>query len=100
VRYERERINELLAGPSRCSVRLNAKYLTETLRLHEVYTALPYYWRPYGVAESAPLSSSAIKMRKDRHMALNACVKAQMMLTADNLVEYKAIAYGWTHLRK
>ena len=23
-----------------------------------------------------------------------------MMLTADNLDEYKIIAYGWTHLRK
>jgi len=100
VRCERSKINAILAGPSRCSVRLNAKYLTETLRLHEVYTALPRYWRPYGVAESAPLSAAAVKMCKDRSEALGRLVNSQMMLTGDNLNEFKAIAYGWTHLRK
>jgi hypothetical protein len=84
VRYERPRVNAILAGASRYSERLNAKYLTEALRLSKVYGALP----------SGPATL------KERRKALNAAVKAQMMLSAENNIEFKAIAYGWTHLRK
>jgi hypothetical protein len=45
-------------------------------------------------------SAQAIKLRKERKKALDALVKAQMMLTGANQIEFKAIAYGWTHLRK
>ena len=39
-------------------------------------------------------------MRQQRRKALKTAINAQMMLTADNLDEFKIIAYGWTHLRK
>ena len=103
VRCERSKIDAILAGASRCSARLNAKHLTEALRLYEVYAALPS--SPplrFDEDEDKPRAPSAadIKLRKQRRLALNAAVKAQMMLTADNLAEFQAIAYGWTHLRK
>lgn len=88
LRWERPQVNALLAGASRCSLRLNAKYLTEALALKTVYKNL---------------CSAAIpgeKGRKQRRRALNELVKKQMMLTAHNDIEYKAIAYGWTHLRE
>ena len=104
VRCERSKINALLAGAYRCSARLNAKYLAKALRLHEVYAALPEIRsRRFDEDEDKPRpppSAADIKLRLMRRKALNACVKAQMMLTADNLDEYKIIAYGWTHLRK
>jgi hypothetical protein len=103
VRYERERVNAILAGASRCSERLNAKYLAEALRLYEVYAALPQSRsQRFDEDEDKPPPPSAadIKLRKQRRLALKASVKAQMMLTADNQIEFKAIAYGWTHLRK
>lgn len=105
ARYEQSKINALLAGAYRCSARLNAKYLAKALRLHEVYAALPETpSRCFDEEEEdkprPPPSAADIKLRKQRRKALNACVKAQMMLTADNLDEYKIIAYGWTHLRK
>jgi hypothetical protein len=84
VRYERPRVNAILAGASRYSQRLNAKYLTEALRLNKVYAALP----------SGPATL------KERRKAHKAAVKAHMMLSAENNIEFKAIAYGWTHLRK
>ena len=83
VQYDRPRVNALLGGASRCSQRLNAKYLKETLRLYEVYSAIP----------------TGTAARKERKTALNRFVKSQMMLTAKNNIEFKAIAYGWTHLR-
>ena len=85
VQCERSKIDAILAGASRCSARLNAKYLAEALRRYEVYAALP-----------TPPSSAAINLRNQRHLALKAVVKAQMMLTPDNLAEFQAIAYGWT----
>ena len=104
VRCERSKINALLAGAYRCSARLNAKYLAKALRLHEVYAALPEIRsRRFDEDEDKPRlapSAADIKLRLMRRKALNACIKAQMMLTADNLDEYKIIAYGWTHLRK
>jgi len=101
VRYERERVNAILAGASRCSARLNAKYLTETLRLNEVYMALPLTPSQRFDEDERPVpSAQAIKLRKERKKALDALVKAQMMLTGANQIEFKAIAYGWTHLRK
>jgi len=103
VRYERSRVNALLSGGCiyRYSERLNAKYLTETLRLHEVYFALPRApWRRFDDDESATSSAADIKARLKRQTALNALVKSQMRLTAHNQIEFKAIAYGWTHLRK
>lgn len=103
VRCERSKINAILAGATRCSARLNAKHLTEALRLYEVYAALPSS-PPLRFDEDEdkprPLSAADIKLRKQRRLALKASVKAQMMLTADNLAEFQAIAYGWTHLRK
>ena len=71
-------------GGWRRSSRLNAKHLVEALRLIKVYVALP----------------DGAAARKERRKALEAAVKAQMMLTVDNQIEFKAIAYGWTHLRK
>lgn len=105
VQYERPRINALLAGAYRYSERLNKKYLTKALRLHEVYSALPTapsrrFDDDDEDAPRPPPSAAAIKLRLEKRKALNACIKAQMMLTADNLDEYKIIAYGWTHLRK
>ena len=101
MRYEGSRINALLAGAYRCSARLNKKYLTKALRLYEVYAALPETRSRYFDDDENPPPPSAadIKLRRMRRKALKASVKAQLMLTADNLVEYKAIAYGWTHLR-
>ena len=101
VRYERPQVNALLAGAYRCSVRLNAKYLAKALRLHEIYSALPTApSRRFDDDEEEKPSAADIKLRLMRRKALKACVKAEMMLTADNLVEFKVIAYGWTHLRK
>jgi len=103
VRYERSQVNALLAGAYRCSARLNAKYLTEALRLHEVYAALPEIPSRYfdeDDDEPRPLTAAEIKLRRMRRKALKAAVKAQMMLTPDNQDEFKIIAYGWTHLRK
>jgi hypothetical protein len=101
VRYERERVNAILAGASRCSERLNAKYLAEALRLYEVYAALPTApSRRFDEDEPPPPSAAAINLRLKKRQALKAAIKAQMMLTADNQIEFKAIAYGWTHLRK
>ena len=106
VRYERSQVNALLSGGCiyRYSERLNAKYLTETLRLHDVYCALQRTakntWRRFDDDESATPSSAEIKARLMRQKALNALVKSQMRLTAANQIEFKAIAYGWTHLRK
>jgi hypothetical protein len=104
LRYERERVNALLAGAYRCSARLNAKYLTKALRLHEVYAALPEirsrYFDEDDDENPPPPSAADIKLRKQRRKALKACVKAEMMLTPDNQDEFKIIAYGWTHLRK
>jgi len=101
LRYERSRVNALLAGADRCSARLNAKYLTEALRLNEVYAALPITpSRRFDEDESSTPSAADIKLRLMRRKALNACVKAEMRLTAENQIEFKAIAYGWTHLRK
>lgn len=103
VRCERLQMNAILAGASRCSARLNAKNLTEALRLYEVYAALPASRpRRFDEDEDEPRLRSAadIKLRKQRCLALKAAVKAQMMLTADNFAEFQAIAYGWTHLRK
>ena len=86
LNWERAKVNAILSGGGgwRRSSRLNAKYLVEALRLNKVYVALPN-------GEAA---------RKQRRQALDAAVKAQMMLTVDNQIEFKAIAYGWTHLRK
>jgi len=103
VRYERSRVNALLAGAYRCSARLNAKYLTKALRLHEVYAALPEIPSRYfdeDEDEPRPPTAADIKLRLMRRKALKAVVKAQMMLTPDNQNEFKIIAYGWTHLRK
>ena len=105
VRCEQSKINALLAGAYRYSARLNAKYLTKALRLYEVYAALPESRsRRFDEDEEdkprPPPSAADIKLRKQRRLALNASVKAQMMLTPDNLAEFQAIAYGWTHLRK
>ena len=101
LRYERSQVNALLAGADRCSARLNAKYLTEALRLNEVYAALPTTpSRRFDEDDPATPSAADIKLRLMRRKALKAAVKAQMMLTADNQIEFKAIAYGWTHLRK
>jgi len=101
MRCERSKINAILAGPSRCSARLNAKNLTEALRLHEAYAALPLSRpRRFDEDEPHPPSAADIKLRKQRRLALKAAVKAQMMLTGDNLAEFQAIAYGWTHMRK
>jgi len=101
LRYERSQVNALLAGADRCSARLNAKYLTEALRLNEVYAALPITpSRRFDEDDPATPSAADIKLRLMRRKALKAAVKAQMMLTAENQIEFKAIAYGWTHLRK
>ena len=105
VRCEQSKINAILAGPTRCSARLNAKHLAKALRLYEVYAALPESRsRRFDEDEEdkprPPPSAADIKLRKQRRLALNASVKAQMMLTPDNLAEFQAIAYGWTHLRK
>ena len=104
VRCERSKINALLAGAYRCSARLNKKYLAKALRLHEVYAALPEIRsRRFDEDEDKPRpppSAADIKLRLMRRKALIACIKAQMMLTADNLDEYQIIAYGWTQLRK
>jgi len=104
VQYERPRVNALLAGAYRCSARLNAKYLTKALHLHEVYAALPETrsrrFDDDDDENPPPPSAADIKLRKQRRKALKACVKAQMMLTVVNLDEFKIIAYGWTHLRK
>jgi len=100
VRYERARVNALLTGAYRCSARLNAKYLTEALRLHKVYAALPETRSQRFDEDEPPPSAADIKLRLMRRKALKAAIKAQMMLTADNQIEFKAIAYGWTHLRK
>jgi hypothetical protein len=102
LRYERSRVNALLAGAYRCSARLNAKYLTKALRLHEVYAALPEIRSRYfdDDEEEQQLSAADIKLCLMRRKALKAVVKAQMMLTPDNQDEFKIIAYGWTHLRK
>lgn len=106
VRCERSKIDAILAGAYRCSARLNAKYLAEALRLYEVYSALPIApSRRFDEDEDEdkprpPPSATAIKMRQQRRKALKTAINAQMMLTADNLDEFKIIAYGWTHLRK
>ena len=102
LRYERSRVNALLAGAYRCSARLNAKYLTKALRLHDVYAALPEIPSRYfdDDEEEQKPSAADIKLRLMRRKALKAVVKAQMMLTPDNQDEFKIIAYGWTHLRK
>jgi len=102
VRYERSRVNALLAGAYRCSARLNAKYLTKALRLHEVYAALPEIpSRDFDEDDDEEKPSAAdIKLRLMRRKALKAVVKAQMMLTAENQDKFKIIAYGWTHLKK
>jgi len=88
LNWERARVNAILAGASRCSLRLNAKYLTEALNLKTVYGAL------------CRAAISGDKARKQRRRALETLVKKQMMLTAHNDIEFKVIAYGWTHLRK
>ena len=88
LNWERARVNAILAGASRCSLRINAKYLAEALHLKTVY---------------GDLCQAAIpgeKGRKQRSCALNTLVKKQMMLTAHNQIEFKAIAYGWTQLGK
>jgi hypothetical protein len=103
VRCERSKIDAILAGATRCSARLNAKHLTEALRLYEVYAALPTApSRRFDEDEDKPRppSAAAIKLRLKKRQALKAAINAQMMLTADNQIEFKAIAYGWTHLRK
>ena len=84
LKWERPRVNAILAGSTRCSERLNAKYLIETLRLQWALHALPY----------------GEVSRKERQKGIAAIVKSQMMLTAHNDIEFKAIAYGLTHLRK
>ena len=102
VQYERPLVNALLAGAYRYSERLNKKYLTKALRLHEVYAALPEIRSRYfdDDEEEEKPSAADIKLRLQRRKALKAVVKAQMMLTPDNQDEFKIIAYGWTHLRK
>lgn len=102
VQYERPLVNALLAGAYRCSERLNKKYLTKALRLHEVYAALPEICSRYfdDDEEEEKPSAADIKLRLMRRKALKAVVKAQMMLTPDNQDEFKIIAYRWTHLRK
>lgn len=86
LNWEHAKVNAILSGGGgwRRSSRLNAKYLVEALRLNKVYVAL----------------TDGVAMRKQGRKALDDAVKSQMMLTADNQIEFKAIAYGWTHLRK
>lgn len=105
MQCEQSKINALLAGAYRCSARLNAKYLAKAPRLHEVYAALPEtpsrrFDEDEDEEKPRPPSAADIKLRIMRRKALKTCAKAQMMLSPDNLIEYKAIAYGWTHLRK
>ena len=104
LKTENAEVNAILARAYRCSERLNKKYLAKALRLHEVYAALPEYPSRYFDEDEdenpPPPSAADIKLRLKRRKALNAVVKAQMMLTADNQDEFKIIAYGWTHLRK
>jgi len=88
LRWERPQVNVILGGPSRYSVRLNIRHLSEALLLNEVYMAL------------CRERKEGLKGRQERNRALNAAVKKQMMLSAHNLIEFKAIAYGWTHLRE
>jgi hypothetical protein len=98
VRYERSQVNALLTGANRRSERLNTKYLSEALRLNEAYAALPQP-RSNRFDDPETPQSSAADIKARLRKALNAVVKAQMMLSANNLIEFKAIAYGWTHLR-
>ena len=88
LRWERPQVNVILGGPSRYSVRLNNRHLSEALLLNEVYMAL------------CRERKEGFEGRQERNRALEAAVKKQMMLSADNLIEFKAIAYGWTHLRE
>ena len=88
LRWERPQVNVILGNPSRYSVRLNNRHLSEALLLNEVYVAL------------CRERKEGFKGRQERIRALNASVKKQMMLSAHNLIEFKAIAYGWTHLRE
>jgi hypothetical protein len=84
LRWERPKVNALLAGPSRRSSRLDKKYLAEALRLIKVYSLLPY----------GPEAS------KQRQKALKVAVAAQMRCSRQSQIKFKIIAYGWTHLRK
>lgn len=88
LRWERPQVNVILGSPSRYSVRLNNRHLSEALLLNEVYVEL------------CRERKEGFKGRQERISALNASVKKQMMLSAHNLIEFKAIAYGWTHLRE
>ena len=103
LKTENAEVNAILARAYRFSERLNKKYLAKALRLHEVYAALP---QPRSLRfdeedENPPLPSAAdIKLRLKRRKALKASVKAEMMLSAENNIEFKVIAYGWTHLKK
>ena len=90
-----------MASVQRRSLRLNEKYLAEALRLYKVYSSMPFpKSQRFDDPEPPPPSPAAIKLRKKRSLALREAVKAEMMLSAENLIEFKAIAYGWTHLRK
>jgi hypothetical protein len=101
MRYDQPRVNALLAGANRSSKRLNTKYLAEALRLNEVYMRLPQPRSKRFDDPETPLPSAADnKARKERRKALKASVKAQMMLSSKNLIEFKAIVYGATHLQK
>ena len=85
LNWKAPQVNAILAYTAcRHSARLNAKHLIKALALFEIYRALP----------------SGAAARKERKKALDAVVKAQIMLSVDNLIEYQVIAYGWTHLRK
>ena len=102
LNWKNAEVNAILGNVVRRSQRLNAKYLIEALRLIKVYMDLPdapsrYFDDP----EPSPVPSAAYdKARITRRKALKAAVKAQMMLTLENSIEFKVIAYGWTHLRK
>lgn len=96
LKWQSAEVAAVLGGPRHRSERLNAKCLTEALRLHKVYSALPtpLSQRFDEAAPPAP-SAAAFKARQKKSIALAASVKAQMMLTPKNLIEFRAIAYGW-----
>lgn len=101
LRWDHAQVDALLCNNRRYSARLNAKYLIEALRLNTLYRALPLPpSRRFDDPEPPAPSVAAIKARKHARKLLYESVKVQMMLSAENSIEFKAIAYGWTHLRK
>ena len=84
--WNREQVRAILHPTPRVrSMRLDAKYLTEALRLMEEY---------HSIADAA---KPGPKGRMERRVALNRAVKVQTML-GPSIAQFQRIAYGWMHV--